>query len=142
MKKMTYVAAFALAMGLAACGGGQKKQAAEPAAAEETPATPVYTVVEKPQVDLSKFKVDKDGYIVLFDGTSLEGWRGYGKDHVPGRWVIEDGCLKFCGTGEGEDHVVMVVTSSLLTSSRTLNCCSTGKYLRAVTLVASTWLRK
>ena len=31
MKKMTYVAAFALAMGLAACGGGQKKQSAEPA---------------------------------------------------------------------------------------------------------------
>ena len=48
---MTYVAAFALAMGLAACGGGQKKQAAE--TAEETPATPVYTVVENPQVDLS-----------------------------------------------------------------------------------------
>jgi len=21
---------------------------------------------------------------------------------VPGRWIIEDGCLKFCGTGEGE----------------------------------------
>ena len=100
MKKMTYVAAFALAMGLAACGGGQKKQSAEPA--EETPATPVYTVVDNAQVDLSKFKVDKDGYIVLFDGTSLEGWRGYGKDNVPGRWVIEDGCLKFCGTGEGE----------------------------------------
>ena len=59
MKKMTYVAAFALAMGLAACGGGQKKQAAEPA--EETPATPTYTVVEKPQADLGKFKVDKDG---------------------------------------------------------------------------------
>ena len=29
MKKMTYVAAFALAMGLVACGGGQKKQNAE-----------------------------------------------------------------------------------------------------------------
>ena len=43
MKKMTYVAALALTMGLAACGGGQKKQAAEPV--EETPATPVYTVV-------------------------------------------------------------------------------------------------
>ena len=90
---MTFVAAFALAMGLAACGGGQKKQAEE---------TPVYTVVENPQVDLSQFKVDKDGYIVLFDGTSLEGWRGYGKQHVPGRWVVEDGCLKFSGTGEGE----------------------------------------
>ena len=63
MKKMTYVAAFALALGLAACGGGQKKQSAE--AAEEVPATPVYTVVENQQVDLSKFKVDKDGYIVF-----------------------------------------------------------------------------
>ena len=31
MRKMTYVAALALAMGLAACGGGQKKQAEEPA---------------------------------------------------------------------------------------------------------------
>ena len=40
--------------------------------------------------------------IVLFDGTSLEGWRGYGKDHVPARWVIEDGCLKFNGSGGGE----------------------------------------
>ena len=100
MKKMTYVAAFALAMGLAACGGGQKKQSAE--TAEETPATPAYTVVNKEQADLSKFKVDKDGYIVLFDGTSLDGWRGYGKDHVPARWIIEDGCLKFFGTGEGE----------------------------------------
>ena len=76
MKKMTYVAAFALAMGLAACGGGQKKQSAE--SAEETPATPAYTVVDNPQTDLSKFKVDEEGYIVLFDGTSLEGWRGYG----------------------------------------------------------------
>ena len=40
--------------------------------------------------------------VVLFDGTSLEGWRGYGKDHVPSRWVIEDGCLKFNGSGGGE----------------------------------------
>ena len=102
MKRITYVAAMALALSLTACGG-QKKQSAEPA--EEVPATPAYTVVDKPQVDLSKFKVDKDGYIVLFDGTSLEGWRGYGKDHVPGRWVLEDGCLKFCGTRKRKgDH--------------------------------------
>ena len=40
--------------------------------------------------------------VVLFDGTSLEGWRGYNKDHVPARWVIEDGCLKFNGSGGGE----------------------------------------
>ena len=98
-KKFTYLAAMAIAFGMTACGG-QKKQEAEPVA--ETPATPVYKVVDNAQADLSKFKVDKDGYIVLFDGTSLEGWRGYGKDHVPSRSVIEDGCLKFSGTGEGE----------------------------------------
>ena len=40
--------------------------------------------------------------VVLFDGTSLEGWRGYNKDHVPSRWTIEDGCLKFSGSGGGE----------------------------------------
>ena len=40
--------------------------------------------------------------IVLFDGSSLEGWRGYGKDHVPARWSIEDGCLKVSGAGGGE----------------------------------------
>ena len=105
MKKIAYVATIALAMGTVACGGGQKKQAVEePAtvAVEAKNNAPAYTVVNNPQVDLSKFKVDKDGYIVLFDGTSLDGWRGYGKEHVPGRWVVEDGCLKFCGTGEGE----------------------------------------
>ena len=45
---------------------------------------------------------DDANTIVLFDGTSLEGWRGYGKDHVPSRWTIEDGCLKFSGSGGGE----------------------------------------
>ena len=40
--------------------------------------------------------------IVLFDGTSLDGWRGYNKDHVPARWVIEDGALRFKGSGAGE----------------------------------------
>ena len=38
----------------------------------------------------------------MFDGTSLDGWRGYNKDHVPARWVIEDGALRFKGSGGGE----------------------------------------
>ena len=37
-----------------------------------------YVVVQNPEVDLSSLKIDKDGYYVLFDGTSLDGWRGYG----------------------------------------------------------------
>ena len=39
---------------------------------------------------------------MIFDGTSTNGWRGYGKDALPSRWSIEDGCLKFSGTGTGE----------------------------------------
>lgn len=49
------------------------------------------------EIEKNTYNVDKNGSIVLFDGTSLKGWRGYGKNHVPARWVIEDGCLKFIG---------------------------------------------
>ncbi len=63
---------------------------------------PEYIRVDKPQVDLASVPVDKDGYYVLFDGVSLNGWRGYGKDNVPSRWTVEDGAIKFSGTGTGE----------------------------------------
>ena len=61
---------------LASCGGNGAKKADAPA--------------------------DDANVVVLFDGSSLEGWRGYGKENVPSRWVIEDGCLKFNGSGGGE----------------------------------------
>ena len=63
---------------------------------------PEYTIVDKTQVDLTAFPKDKDGYIILFCGKSLYGWRGYNMDKVPPRWTIEDGALKFNGTGGGE----------------------------------------
>lgn len=63
---------------------------------------PAYIVVDKPQVDLSSLPVDEEGYYILFDGQTFNGWRGYGKDNVPSRWTIEDGCIKFSGSGTGE----------------------------------------
>ncbi len=40
---------------------------------------------------------------MIFDGKNLgNGWRGYGRDTVPGRWVVEDGAIKFNGSGGGE----------------------------------------
>ena len=97
MKKVSQlVSMMIVCVSLVACGGGKKQ------AETETPTVPEYTVVEKPQVDLSGFTTDADGYIVLFDGTSTEGWRGYNRDDVPGRWVIEDGALKITGAGGGE----------------------------------------
>ena len=99
-KALIYIACAAAVVSLASC----KNKKAAPAAAEEASAVPAYEVVEKPQVDLAGFPVDDEGYIVIFDGTSLNGWRGYGKDNVPARWTIEDGCLKFTGTGAGESQ--------------------------------------
>lgn len=102
MKKTFYtLACVALSSMLFSCGGG-KKQTDQVQAQATTPEKPVYTLMSFPATDLSKFQKDKDGYITLFDGKSLDGWRGYGKDKVPAKWTIEDGCIKFNGTGGGE----------------------------------------
>jgi hypothetical protein len=40
-------------------------------------------------------KAEKDaGWRLLFDGQTLNGWRGFHSDKVPAGWVIEDGCIK------------------------------------------------
>ncbi|MDR2691200.1 MAG: DUF1080 domain-containing protein [Dysgonamonadaceae bacterium] len=63
---------------------------------------PAYVLIEKPQVSIDELSKDKDGYISIFDGKTFSGWRGYGKDAVPGKWVIEDEAIKFSGSGAGE----------------------------------------
>lgn len=40
-------------------------------------------------------------WIVLFDGTSTEHWRGYKKDHLPEEWKIENGMLTLTKKGGG-----------------------------------------
>lgn len=98
MKKILFCLALGALVALVSCGSSTKQATEE----TEENAAPAYSTLDKEQVDLSKFKVDDEGYIVLFDGSSLEGWRGYGKDEVPTRWSIDDGCLKFSGSGTGE----------------------------------------
>lgn len=61
-----------------------------------------FKVADKQNVDLSKFPVDKDGFITLFDGKTLNGWRGYGKDTAPASWNVEDGAIHLVGSGTGE----------------------------------------
>ncbi len=69
---------FAVAL-MVSCGNtGSKEKAKEVAAADE-------------------------GWEILFDGTSTDAWRGYGKETFPEvGWVIEDGTLKVQGSGRGE----------------------------------------
>ena len=111
--KQTLLAVAACALMLASCGNkkcscncncgssncacaAQKDSAVSDAALD-------YKVVEKPQVDISKLPVDKDGYITIFDGKTLDGWRCYGKDAAGSDWNVDDGAihLKCSGNGEG-----------------------------------------
>ena len=61
-------------------------------------------VADKKNVDIASFPKDKDGYIVLFDGKTLNGWRGYGMDDAPKSWTVQDGAITLKGSGTGEAH--------------------------------------
>jgi hypothetical protein len=44
-----------------------------------------------------------DGWILMFDGKTTTGWRGYNKPAFPDSgWVVEDGALRCLASGKGE----------------------------------------
>lgn len=47
-------------------------------------------------------KEKADGFVLLFDGKTSDGWRGYKKDYFPDKWVIEDGTLHFNPETDGK----------------------------------------
>lgn len=73
---------------LVSCSQGKKADKTEEQATEEEQA--------------KEEAVADDGWIVLFDGTSTDGWRGYGKETFPAAWQIVDGTLHMKGSGRGE----------------------------------------
>ena len=108
MKKLAFaLGCVAIAASMVSCGSGQKKatekEGETTAKVEETtPKIPEYKVLNNPTVNLADFKKDANGYYQIFDGKTFKGWRGYGKDAVPGKWTIDNGAIKFNGTGGGE----------------------------------------
>ena len=65
----------------------------------------VALVSDGPNVDLSALPVDEEGFIVLFNGENLDGWRGYGMDVPPTSWEVSDGAIHLKGSGTGEAQV-------------------------------------
>ncbi len=65
----------------------------------------VALVADGPNVDLSALPVDDEGFIVLFNGENLDGWRGYGMDVPPTSWEVSDGAIHLKGSGTGEAQV-------------------------------------
>lgn len=106
MKQISFAFAAALML-FASCGNSGKNnaEAANDSTAVSTDSAATgYKVADKANVDISKFPVDKDGYIVLFDGKTLNGWRGYGMDNPPKSWEVQDGAIHLKGSGTGEAH--------------------------------------
>ena len=49
---------------------------------------------------------EAEGWVLLFDGESTDGWRGYGRDAFPeAGWTIEDGVLRVIG-GERPGDII------------------------------------
>ena len=94
MKRLIYFAMTgALIFGIS-CTGGQKKTAEQK---EEKAAEPV---VVGPN-ELSQEEKEQ-GWVLLFDGKTSEGWRGVHKQVFPAGWAVVDGTLYCKGSGQGE----------------------------------------
>jgi hypothetical protein len=52
-----------------------------------------------------------DGWKLLFDGKTLNGWRDYNGDKLTAPWVVEDGCIR--AKGAGSDASGYIVTDSM-----------------------------
>ncbi|MFC4095989.1 3-keto-disaccharide hydrolase [Euzebyella saccharophila] len=90
MKKLTLMACIALST--MAC-----KEKAEKKAEMTAESTEIETKKEKSNTE----------WITLFDGTSFDGWKVYGKDSVSENWKLEDGAMVYYPPSEkkkGELH--------------------------------------
>lgn len=50
---------------------------------------------------LSREEAD-EGWVLLFDGKTMDSWRGYCKDVVPAAWSVDNGTIFIKGSGRGE----------------------------------------
>ena len=42
-----------------------------------------------------------DGWTLLFDGSTMDGWRGLGREEIPAEsWIVEDGTIRKVSSGE------------------------------------------
>ena len=52
-------------------------------------------------------KEKQNGWQLLFDGKTTEGWHGYNMQGIPDVWSIEDGCFTINGKGGTEQQDVI-----------------------------------
>ncbi len=53
------------------------------------------TKTSKNNIEVKENSTSPNDWIMLFDGTSTEGWRAYNSETLPPQWVVKDGALTF-----------------------------------------------
>ena len=110
MRTRLIVSAALLVAGAAGCG--QRDAAADTAAAASTTSDTTHTAMgtvdssaAQPGAPNTLTDAERaEGWKLLFDGTSMQGWRGYGKTAMPDSgWSVVDGAIT--RTGRGGDIV-------------------------------------
>lgn len=110
MKKTLFIIGAAAAL-LSSCGGNSCKCNCNcPGCTCQKDSTAIaakaargeYRIADRAQTDISALPVDDEGYIVIFNGENLDGWRGYGMDAAPTSWNVDDGAIHLVGSGTGE----------------------------------------
>lgn len=96
--KFPYIIAIALFGILVwSCNTSHEKEETSEEEAIENPASneeaPLNSLTEEEKAD---------GWELLFNGKTSDGWRGYGKDHFPAGWEVINGTLHMKGSGRGE----------------------------------------
>lgn len=98
MKKGTMTLLFGLmAILMLACAPSGKK---DPMA--------LYHLTDQPSSpNTLSAKEKKDGWKLLFDGKTPQGWREYNRTAFPSFWIIEDDCLTMTSTGGKESQDII-----------------------------------
>jgi hypothetical protein len=90
-------------LGLVACDAaantGEREPAANSGTASSTSLRDTLTTEEREQ-----------GFRLLFDGETVDGWRGFGRADLPSAWVVGDGVLHFTAEGPREDRGSIIST--------------------------------
>ncbi|MCK5066688.1 MAG: DUF1080 domain-containing protein [Bacteroidales bacterium] len=97
MRQLFYLFIAVMFLGLAACTSAPKKEGEADADATEVPTEEVAAINTLTEQEKN------EGWVLMFDGETTKGWRGYGLDAFPSQgWSIEDGAIKCSNSGKGE----------------------------------------
>jgi len=83
------------------CHSGNKKN--NPSKTDGNSLTLSSDCCEKGPVNQLTDAEKAQGWILMFNGTTGEGWRGYNKTGFPAAWVVEDGMLKCLAEADRND---------------------------------------